>query len=52
MLTIGETIHSDVSGKNYVITWASDKITQAEVGFAATESEGEVYFIKRRLCRN
>ena len=49
MLEINERIHSNVSGKTYKITWASDKITQAEVGFASTDEEGEVYFIKRLL---
>ena len=49
MLTIGEQIHSDVSGRTYTVTWASDKITQAEVGYAATPTDGEVFFIKRLL---
>ena len=49
MLNIGEKIHSNVTGRTYTITWGSSKITQAEVGFASTSSEGEVYFIKRLL---
>jgi serine/threonine protein kinase len=49
MLTIGEIIRSNVTGKVYTVTWASDTITQAEVGFASTPSEGEAYFIKRLL---
>lgn len=49
MLDIGEKIHSSVSGRTYTITWGSPKITQAEVGFASTSTEGEVYFIKRLL---
>lgn len=49
MLNIGEKIHSSVSGRTYTITWVSPKITQAEVGFASTSTEGEVYFIKRLL---
>lgn len=50
MLKIGEKIHSDVTRRTYTVTWASDKITQAEVGFASTPTDGEVYFIKRLLC--
>lgn len=49
MFRIGETIHSNVSGKSYTITWASSVITQAEVGFASTPSEGNSFFIKRLL---
>lgn len=49
MLTVGEKIHSDSSGRTYTVTWASDKITQAEVGFASTPGDGDVYFIKRLL---
>lgn len=49
MLEIGERIHSDMSGKTYVVTWASETITMAEVGFAKTDYEGEIYFIKRLL---
>ena len=49
MLNVGETIHSSVSGRTYTITWGSPKITQAEVGFASTSSDGEAYFIKRLL---
>lgn len=49
MFVVGDKIHSDASGQTYTITWASEKITQAEVGFASTPTEGEVYFIKRLL---
>lgn len=49
MFRIGETIHSNVSGKTYTITWSSSIITQAEVGFASTPSEGNSYFVKRLL---
>ena len=49
MLTVGEKIHSDYTGRTYIVTWASDKITQAEVGFASTPGDGDVYFIKRLL---
>lgn len=49
MLEIGEKIHSDITGKTYTVTWASDKITQAEVGFASTPADGDAYFIKRLL---
>lgn len=49
MLEVGEKIYSDVTGKTYTVTWASDKITQAEVGFASTPADGEAYFIKRLL---
>lgn len=49
MLDINNKIHSDVTGRTYKITWASEIVTQAEVGFASTETEGNVYFIKRLL---
>lgn len=52
MLAIGETVHSDVTGRTYTITWASDKITQAEVGFAATPIDGEIYFITLVSTKN
>ena len=48
-MEINERIRSNVSGKTYTVTWVSDTVTQAEVGFAKTDSEGEVYFIKRLL---
>lgn len=51
MFEINERIYSSVSGKTYTITWASDKITQAEVGFASTVTDGEVFFIKRLMMR-
>ena len=51
MFEINERIYSSVSGKTYTITWASDKITQAEVGFASTVADGEVFFIKRLMMR-
>lgn len=49
MLGINDRIHSEVSGRTYTITWASSAIYQAEVGFASTKEDGEVYFIKRLL---
>lgn len=49
MLKVNEEIHSDVTGRTYTITWASDKIAMAEVGFASTEEEGNVFFIKKLL---
>ena len=50
MLNIGDKIASNVTGRTYTVTWASEKITQAEVGFASTPSDGEAFFIKRLLC--
>ncbi len=47
MLNVGEQIHSSVTGKTYIITWGSDKIANAEVGFASA-NDGE-YFIKRHV---
>ena len=49
MFDINEKIHSDVTGRTYTITWASDTVANAEVGFASTEAEGNVYFIKKLL---
>lgn len=49
MFEIGEKIFSNVTGRTYTITWASDKITQAEVGFAISDDHGKAYFIKRLL---
>ncbi len=49
MFELGERIYSNVSGKTYVITWASETITMAEVGFASTDADGDVFFIKRLL---
>lgn len=46
-LTVGDSIYSSVSGKTYSITWVSDKIANAEVGFAL--ASGVEYFIKRHL---
>ena len=49
MLEVNDRIHSDVSGRTYTITWASSAIANAEVGFASTDEEGNVYFIKKLL---
>lgn len=48
-MEINERIKSNVSGRTYTVTWVSDKVTMAEVGFAKTDSEGESFFIKRLL---
>lgn len=48
-MEINERIRSNVSGRTYTVTWVSDVVTQAEVGFAKTDSEGESFFIKRLL---
>ena len=48
-MEINERIKSNVTGRTYTVTWVSDKVTMAEVGFAKTESEGESFFIKRLL---
>lgn len=49
MLKIDEVITNSSTGRKYTITWASDKISQAEVGFASTPAEGNAFFIKRLL---
>ena len=49
MLEVNDRIYSDVSGRTYTITWVSSAISQAEVGFASTEAEGDVFFIKRLM---
>ena len=48
-MEVNERIKSNVSGRTYTVTWVSDKVTMAEVGFAKTDSEGEAFFIKRLL---
>jgi len=48
-MEINERIKSNVTGRTYIVTWVSDIVTQAEVGFARTDSEGESFFIKRLL---
>lgn len=48
-MEVNERIKSNVSGRTYTVTWVSDIVTMAEVGFAKTDSEGESFFIKRLL---
>ena len=48
-MEVNERIKSNVSGRTYTVTWVSDVVTMAEVGFAKTDSEGESFFIKRLL---
>lgn len=33
-MEVNERIKSNVSGRTYTVTWVSDKVTMAEVGFA------------------
>lgn len=42
-MEVNERIKSNVSGRTYTVTWVSDKVTMAEVGFAKTDSEGEAF---------
>ena len=48
-MEVNEKIKSNVTGRIYTVTWVSDRVAQAEVGFAKTDSEGESFFIKRLL---
>lgn len=48
-MEVNEKIKSNVTGRTYTVTWVSDIVTMAEVGFARTDSEGESFFIKRLL---
>ena len=48
-MEVNERIKSNVTGRIYTVTWVSDRVAQAEVGFAKTDSEGESFFIKRLL---
>lgn len=48
-MEVNERIKSNVTGRTYTVTWVSDIVTMAEVGFAKTDSEGESFFIKRLL---
>lgn len=47
MFNIDEQIYSSITGRTYTITWASDKVANAEVGFAL--AMGGEYFLKRHL---
>lgn len=48
-MEINERIKSNVTGRTYIVTWVSDIVTQAEVGFARTDSEGESFLLKGYL---
>ena len=48
-MEINENIKSNVTGRTYTVTWVSDVVTMAEVGFAKTDTDGESFFIKRLL---
>ncbi len=49
MLKEGESIYSNVTGRTYIISWASPVVANAEIGFACVAGHENEFFIKRLL---